>query len=152
LGYRADERLDDSIGPVPVWRHPEGRKAVFVGDLVDRGPRVLDCVRLVRAMCKTGSGLCVPGNHDIKLLRKLMGKNVQLTHGLDKTVAEIDAVPEAVRPAFLQELGEFLDKLVSHYMLDGGGLVVAHAGLKESMQGRGSGAVREFCLFGETTG
>jgi len=41
---------------------------------------------------------------------------------------------------------------VSHYVLDDGKLVVAHAGMKESMQGRGSAAVRDFALFGETTG
>ena len=49
-------------------------------------------------------------------------------------------------------MAKFLDGLVSHYVFDDGKLVVAHAGLKESMQGRGSGAVREFALFGETTG
>ena len=47
---------------------------------------------------------------------------------------------------------KFLDDLVSHYVFDDGKLVVAHAGMKESMQGRGSGAVREFALYGETTG
>ena len=41
--------------------------------------------------------------------------------------------------------------LVSHYVLDDGKLTVAHAGMKEWIQGRGSGAVREFALFGETT-
>jgi len=47
---------------------------------------------------------------------------------------------------------EFLDALVSHYVLDDGRLVVAHAGMKAEMQGRGSGAVRKFALYGETTG
>ena len=41
---------------------------------------------------------------------------------------------------------------MSHSVLDGGKLVVAHAGMKEEMQGRGSGAVRDFALYGETTG
>ncbi len=44
------------------------------------------------------------------------------------------------------------DELVSHYVLDEGKLVVAHAGMKEEMQGRGSGKVRDFALYGETTG
>jgi protein phosphatase len=134
------------------YAHPEGRKAVFVGDLVDRGPRVLDTVRLVKAMVAAGSALCVPGNHDVKLLRKLRGKNVQVTHGLAETLAEIDALPEAVRGPFCEELATFLDGLVSHYVLDGGRLVVAHAGMKAEMQGRGSGRVRDFALYGETTG
>ena len=49
-------------------------------------------------------------------------------------------------------LKAWLDSRISHFVLDGGELVVAHAGLKEEMQGRGSGAVREFALFGDTTG
>jgi protein phosphatase len=46
----------------------------------------------------------------------------------------------------------FLDDLISHYVFDGGRLVVAHAGLVERMHGRSSGRVRAFCLYGETTG
>jgi protein phosphatase len=135
-----------------AYAHPGGRKAVFVGDLVDRGPRIIDTVRLVRNMIVCGSALCVPGNHDMKLMRKLRGKPVQITHGLANSLAEIDALPEAVREPFCKELAEFLDGLVSHYVLDGGKLVVAHAGMKAEMQGRGSGKVREFALYGETTG
>ena len=55
-------------------------------------------------------------------------------------------------PAFTESVRKFLDGLVSHYVLDGGKLVVAHAGMKAEMQGRGSGKVREFALYGETTG
>ena len=53
---------------------------------------------------------------------------------------------------FSRVAAEFIHKLVSHYVLDDGKLVVAHAGMKESMQGRGSGKVRDFALYGETTG
>jgi protein phosphatase len=144
-------------GETPVWgnrtfNHPQGRKPVFVGDLVDRGPRILDSVRLVRNMIHAGSALCVPGNHDMKLMRKLRGKNVQITHGLANSLAEIDALVDDVREPFCKELAEFLDSLVSHYVLDDGKLVIAHAGMKQEMQGRGSGKVREFALYGETTG
>ena len=136
----------------PSFRHPDGRKAVFVGDLVDRGPRVLDTLGIVRGMVTAGSALCVPGNHDMKLLKKLNGRDVKVTHGLAETLAEIDAIPDAERPAYTQSLAAFLDGLVSHYVLDGGKLVVAHAGMKAEMQGRGSGKVRDFALYGETTG
>jgi protein phosphatase len=135
-----------------AYAHPEGRKAIFVGDLVDRGPRILDTVRLVATMVASGSALCVPGNHDMKLLKKVRGKNVQITHGLADTLAEIDAIPDTNRAQFCQELADFLDGLVSHYILDDGKLVVAHAGMKGEMQGRGSGKVRDFALYGETTG
>ena len=124
------------------------RKVIFLGDLVDRGPASPQVLRLVMSMVRDGLALCVPGNHDIKLLRHLNGKNVSATHGLAETLAQL----EAETPAFKEQVRLFLDKLVSHYVLDGGRLVVAHAGLTEEMQGRGSGAVRSFALFGETTG
>ncbi len=130
------------------WQHPEGRKAVFLGDLVDRGPAVLDVVRIVRNMIEAVVALCVPGNHDVKLLRWLRGKNVQVKHGLAQSIAELEALPADERG----RVASFLDGLVSHAVLDEGRLVVAHAGLREEMQGRASGAVREFCLYGETTG
>ena len=148
----ADRNVCSTGKQSPVFIHPAGRKAVFVGDLVDRGPRVLDTLRIVRNMVEAGSGLCVPGNHDMKLLKKLSGRDVQITHGLAQTLAEIDALPDAERGPFCESLAKFLDGLVSHYVLDDGKLVVAHAGMKEEMQGRGSGKVRDFALYGETTG
>ena len=150
LGY---ERVEVETGLYSQsFRHPDGRKAIFLGDLVDRGPRILDTYQLARNMVNMGSALCVPGNHDTKLVRKLRGRNVQIRYGLENTVAEIEALPEAVREPFCAEMADFFYGLVSHYVLDDGKLVVAHAGMKESMQGRGSGKVREFALYGETTG
>ena len=134
-----------------AWHHPAGRKLVFVGDLVDRGPKVPEVVRLVRDSVEFGSALCVPGNHDIKFMRKIWGKDVQITHGLAESLAQFAAYEQHYR-GFTRIAAEFIDSLVSHYVLDDGKLVVAHAGLQEAMHGRGSGAVREFALFGETTG
>ncbi|AYL97753.1 polynucleotide kinase-phosphatase [Mucilaginibacter celer] len=131
-----------------TWAHPEGRKAVFVGDLVDRGPKTPEVLKLVMDMTASGNAYCVPGNHDIKLVRWLNGKNVQVKHGLQETIDQLSLET----PEFRDEVKRFLDNLVSHYVFDGGKLVVAHAGLKENMHGRGSGAVREFCYYGETTG
>ncbi|MCY2932358.1 MAG: polynucleotide kinase-phosphatase [Planctomycetota bacterium] len=153
LGYEPGELPEsDPVWGSRVYRHPQGRKAVFLGDLVDRGPRILDTLRLVRNMVVTGAALCVPGNHDVKLVRKLSGKNVQITHGLAQSLAEFEALPEDVRQPMISRAREFLDSLVSHYVLDEGKLVVAHAGMRQEMQGRGSGKVREFALYGETTG
>jgi len=154
LGYElgGGSTESSSLGGGPFHAHPTGRKAVFLGDLVDRGPRILDTVRIVASMVANGSALCVPGNHDVKLLKKLRGKNVQITHGLAETLDEIDSLPTETRNSFVADLAKFLDGLVSHYVLDDGKLVVAHAGMKAEMQGRGSGRVREFALYGETTG
>ena len=152
LGYAATGKAEFFGDTAPIYAHPDGRRAVFLGDLVDRGPRTLDTLRIVRAMVEAGTALCLPGNHDAKLLRALRGRDVKVNHGLETTLAEIEALPEDRRAGVRRDIAEFLDALVSHYVLDGGNLVVAHAGLKEEMQGRGSRAVREFCLYGETTG
>jgi protein phosphatase len=129
-------------------RHPDGRKVVFLGDLVDRGPDIPGVLRIAMRMVETGNAICVPGNHEMKLLRKLRGRDVQITHGLAESLEQLKREP----PEFVEAAAKFIDGLVSHYVLDGGRLVVAHAGMKASMQGRGSGKVREFALFGETTG
>lgn len=152
LGYRPVSENREGPMAGPVYSHPHGRQAVFLGDIVDRGPAIVGTLKLVYNMVKSGSALCVPGNHDIKFLRKLSGKDVRIVHGLAETMNQIDALPENVREPFILEAKGFIDSLVSHYVLDGGKLVVAHAGLKDEMQGRGSGRVRQFCLFGETTG
>jgi protein phosphatase len=127
---------------------PEGRRALFLGDLVDRGPATPAVLRLVMGMAAEGSALCIPGNHEVKLLRALNGKNVTTTHGLAQSLEQLAAEP----PEFSKEVATFIDGLVGHYVLDDGRLVVAHAGLPEQMQGRASGAVRAVALYGDTTG
>ncbi|MDR1887919.1 MAG: polynucleotide kinase-phosphatase, partial [Zoogloeaceae bacterium] len=141
LGYALNR---EAFSAVP----PRGRKAVFLGDLCDRGPENVKVLRLVMNMVKAGDAHAVIGNHDFKLFKYLKGAKVTPSHGLDATIAELAAEPEAFRA----EVKAFLDALISHYVFDHGKLVVAHAGLKEKLQGRGSGRVREFCMFGETNG
>jgi protein phosphatase len=148
LGYSVEKNSGENSSPAYTVKPPENRKAVFLGDLVDRGPKIPEVLRLVMSMVQAGAALCVPGNHDIKLLRKLRGKDVQITHGLANSLAQL----EKDSPEFRAQVVEFIDGLVSHYVLDDGNLVVAHAGMKEEMQGRGSGKVRDFALYGETTG
>ncbi|MCL1918475.1 MAG: polynucleotide kinase-phosphatase [Peptococcaceae bacterium] len=141
LGYSVNQEICTAVPP-------EGRRAVFLGDLCDRGPHNVEVLRLVMNMVQSGAAYCIAGNHDVKLLRKLRGSNVQLTHGLDKTVDQLSSQSED----FIVTVKTFLDDLISHYVFDSGKLVVAHAGLKEKYQGRGSGRVRSFCLYGDTTG
>ncbi|MGY5033029.1 polynucleotide kinase-phosphatase [Streptomyces sp. 900116325] len=131
--------------------HPEGRTAVFVGDLVDRGPDSPGVLRRVMSMVSAGDALCVPGNHENKLGRYLKGRKVQHTHGLAETIEQLDR-EDAQDPAFREQVREFIDGLVSHYVLDGGKLVVCHAGLPEKYHGRTSGRVRSHALYGDTTG
>jgi protein phosphatase len=134
-----------------VFQPPDGRKAIFVGDLVDRGPKIPEAVRLVKEMVDAGHALCVPGNHDVKFMRAVWAKNVQITHGLDDSLRQFKEYDSSY-DGFSRIAADFINNLISHYVLDDGKLVVAHAGMKEEMQGRGSGKVRDFALYGETTG
>ena len=143
LGYRIEGTRE-----APVVTPPEGRQALFLGDLVDRGPDSPGVLYLAMAMVESGAALCIPGDHEVKLLRKLRGKNAKLTHGLAETMEQLGREPEV----FSQRVATFIDGLISHFVLDQGRLVVAHAGLRESYQGRASGRVRSFCLYGETNG
>lgn len=140
-------RITENDGRIYV-QSLEGRQVIFLGDLVDRGPNIPAVLKLVMEMVAQGQALCVPGNHDLKLVRALKGKQVQITHGLAESLAQLETEPAEFRSRVM----DFLDNLVSHYVLDDGKLVVAHAGMKEEMQGRGSGKVRDFALYGETTG
>ncbi|MDX2680573.1 polynucleotide kinase-phosphatase [Streptomyces soliscabiei] len=128
--------------------HPDGRQAVFVGDLVDRGPDSPAVLRRVMSMVTSGNALCVPGNHENKYGRYLKGRKVQHTHGLAETIEQMETESEEFRA----EVRAFIDGLVSHYVLDGGRLVVCHAGLPEKYHGRTSGRVRSHALYGDTTG
>lgn len=127
---------------------PPGRRVVFVGDLVDRGPRSADVLRIVVEMVRSSAALLVPGNHDVKFLRWLDGQKVAMTHGLDATLRDL----EGESPEFLASVRQLLKSLWSHVWLDGGKLAVAHAGITEPMIGRATPRLRHFCLYGDTTG
>lgn len=127
---------------------PQGRVACFVGDLVDRGPSSNETLALVMSMVNAGTALCVIGNHDDKLRRHLEGRAVTIAHGLAETIAQLAQETADFRQVVLA----FLQQLPYYLQLDGDNLLVAHAGLKESMHGQSGSAVRSFCLYGQTTG
>ncbi|MFD9929458.1 polynucleotide kinase-phosphatase [[Kitasatospora] papulosa] len=151
--HGCSSELDTLLGKLGYENgsHPEGRTAVFVGDLVDRGPDSPGVLRRVMSMVSSGDALCVPGNHENKLGRYLKGRKVQHSHGLAETVEQLER-EDAEHPEFREEVADFIDGLVSHYVLDGGRLVVCHAGLPEKYHGRTSGRVRSHALYGDTTG
>lgn len=144
LGY---ERDGDGM------RHPAGRRAIFVGDLVDRGPGVVQVARLVMRMVAEGQAFCAPGNHDIKLMRALEGRHVYVAHGLQESLDQIAALPdETERANFIRDFVAFIRRIPPYLMLEDGSLVVAHAGLPERYHGRISERIRVLVFYGETTG
>ncbi|MFC9664919.1 metallophosphoesterase [Nocardia sp. NPDC127606] len=145
LGYTLTR--DERGRPVGAT-HPDDRTVVFVGDLVDRGPDTPGVLRLVMGMVAAKTALCVTGNHDHKLMRALDGRNVRIAHGLEQSLSQLADEDLEFRTA----AHAFLGTLPSHYLLDGGKLVVAHAGLPESLHGSTSGRARSFALYGSPTG
>lgn len=145
LGYGIE---DNKVTGKYIITPPEGCMAVFVGDLVDRGPNSPEVLRLVMDMVEQEVALCVSGNHDDKLYRKLSGRNVHVRHGLELTMAQLEYYDKA----FHNRVREFLGNLPHHILLDKGRLVIAHAGLEERLHGRHSKSVRDLCLYGPTTG
>ncbi len=148
LGYAVAERREADGQRRFAVSHPQGRRLVFTGDLNDRGPDSPGVLALVMDAVAAGAALSMKGNHELALLRWLRGGEVSDKHGFDRTVAQLMEEPDA----FKLRLKDFLSSLRSHAMLDGGALVVAHAGVKEAMQGKGSRLVSDFCMFGETSG
>jgi protein phosphatase len=144
MGYK----VENPGSLIPRITAPEGRTAVFVGDFVDRGPDNVRTLLIVMAMVHSGAALAVPGNHDDKLLRALQGAPVKISNGLDHTLQELSAAGEEMQAL----VREFLDGLPSHLVLDGGNLVVAHAGLPQDLHGIDSPLVHEVALFGSPTG
>ena len=144
-------RLGYVRGREGAFAHPAGRRALFLGDLCDRGPRIVDVYRTVMAMVEHGSAICLAGNHDEKLAQFLSGKRTRVTKGVAMTIAELDALGDEA-PAMKERIVNFVAGLSSHYTLDGGKLVVAHGGLIESMHNRHTGETRAFAIYGDTTG
>ena len=148
LGYQIESEPAEDGGT----RHrvtPSGtRRAVFLGDLVDRGPDSPGTLELVMDMVESGAAIAVQGNHDNKLMRALSGRDVQRTHGLAETMEALEKRPEAFR----ERVRTFLGSMASHFVLDGGNLVAAHAGMAEHLQNRAGRDVRDFGLYGDSDG
>lgn len=144
LGYQISVPEKGTIGILA----PEGRRLVFVGDLVDRGPDSPAVLKLVMQIVEQKAGYCVIGNHDDKLMRKLMGRNVSINHGLDVTLEQL----KKEQPHFSVRVRRFFETMPYFLFLDGKNLLIAHAGLAEKYHGQISKKVRDLCLFGPTTG
>jgi protein phosphatase len=138
LGYVEDED----------WHHPDGRMAVYLGDIVDRGPDVPGTITIVSSSVRAGNALFVPGNHDERFTAFLRGGNVDLAWGLEQTVLQIEQLDGDVRTEVVERFLDLYSNAPPYLWLDGGDLVAAHAGIEDSMIGRFDAEVWQFCLVG----
>jgi len=127
---------------------PQNRKTVFVGDLCDRGPEIVDCFKLVMTMVEANMAYCILGNHEAKFLKKLSGRQVQIKNGLEDTLEQF----KSESPKIIQAVKHFMEHLPIQLVLDYGKLVVAHAGLPEHLHGKSSKKVTTHAIYGDVSG
>jgi diadenosine tetraphosphatase ApaH/serine/threonine PP2A family protein phosphatase len=144
LGYKIQMVPFDLINFGYKVHAAEKRTVIFLGDIVDRGPKIKEVLNLVMSMVTDGIAYCISGNHDEKLLRYLKGRNVKVRYGLEQSVEQLKNESKEYKKLVV----EFLEHLPFHIVLNKGKLIVTHAGIKERMIGKLSDEVKEFCLYG----
>lgn len=151
LGY-----VPDAAG---LYRHPEGRTLISVGDVMSRGPKSLDTMRFWKKHCEAGIARMIDSNHGWKIARYLSGRNVTLSHGDENIAAELAQYAreagEAAANELEEELKQFLLSAPSHLVLCREGVrrvVVAHAGIRDEYIGKQSKRIQDFCRYGDTDG
>ncbi|GLB58929.1 bis(5'-nucleosyl)-tetraphosphatase PrpE [Cytobacillus sp. NCCP-133] len=132
--------------------HPHRRKLAFVGDLTDRGPKSLAVIDLVYKLAANDMAFYVPGNHCNKLYRYFLGNKVQITHGLETTLAEYDQLDIKKKTEIRRKFKELYEKAPLYHVLDNKRLIIAHAGIREDYIGKHSSKVKTFVLYGDITG
>lgn len=132
--------------------HKENRKICFVGDITDRGPNSLSMIEVVWKLWKNDDAYYVPGNHCNKLYRYFLGRNVQVTHGLETTVAELNNLSLKKVNHYKRMFIELYESSPIYQIFDDGKLVVAHAGIREDYIGKYNKSVKTFVLYGDITG
>ncbi|WP_100403307.1 bis(5'-nucleosyl)-tetraphosphatase PrpE [Bacillus sp. FJAT-42315] len=143
LGYSWDSEL-------PL--HPKGRVLGFVGDLADRGPASLQVVEVVHDLWEKQLAYYAPGNHCNKLYRWFCGNNVQVTHGLETTVAELEQLDNRDFKRVKKKFMNLYEQSPLYQILDEGQLIIAHAGIREQDIGKFTSKVKTFVLYGDITG
>lgn len=142
LGYVDNQAAQSDIAL------PEDRMLVFLGDLTDRGDDPVSVLRLVMKAVEAGQAVCLRGNHDEKLYKALIGKKVNISPDLQRTLQAIAEEGDE----FKSQVTGFLESLPYQVVLEDGKIVAAHGGMKEEYHGRDSSGMRAFALYGGPTG
>lgn len=132
--------------------HPDGRLLAFVGDLTDRGPKSLKVIESVAELVKKKKAFYAPGNHCNKLYRYFLGNKVQITHGLETTVEEYEALNQEEQQKISGTFQWLYENAPLYHLLDDGQLIVVHAGIREDFIGKHNKRVKDFVLYGDITG
>jgi diadenosine tetraphosphatase ApaH/serine/threonine PP2A family protein phosphatase len=135
-----------------LYQHPVGRKIVFVGDLTDRGPHSIDVIRVVATLVQEGIAYYCPGNHCDKLYRYFLGRNVQITHGLETTVEELKSLSTGEFKSIRNQFMTLVERSPLYHVLDDKKLIIAHAGIRTDLIGKTNKRVKSFVLYGDITG
>ena len=117
-----------------AYRHDHGRRAVFLGDYIDRGPQVRRVLRIVRSMVEEGSALAILGNHEVNALRyhSLDAQGIPLRPHTPKYQAQHQATLDQVALSNPLEWENYLDWFARLSLwMDLGGLRVVHAAWDE---------------------
>ncbi|GAE25320.1 diadenosine tetraphosphatase [Halalkalibacter wakoensis JCM 9140] len=134
------------------YKHSEGRKLAFVGDLTDRGPHSVEVIRTVANLVQEKDAYYCPGNHCDKLYRYFLGRKVQTTHGLETTVEELQQLPTRDYKKVRHQFMTLVEQSPLYQVLDEGKLVIAHAGIRSDLIGQTNKRVKTFVLYGDITG
>ncbi len=146
LGYSLDRGLERINGV------PEDRRLVFLGDFTDRGPEPIKVLRLAMDAVKTGFALSVRGNHEEKILQKL----VKNTPAKEEVMETLDAIRKEGEE-FVSNAIEFIAGL-PYVILCRNTSLIAHAGLKEEFQDietrdfKRLGKIKSLTIYGDITG
>ena len=132
--------------------HSSKRVLGFVGDITDRGPHSLKMIATLWELWKSAGAYYVPGNHCNKLYRYFLGRKVQISHGLETTVAELAALSLKDASHYKKMFIELYEGSPLYQVLDDKKLVIAHAGIKSEDIGKNNKSVKTFVLYGDITG
>ena len=148
LGH--DNLLQPDLPSLPESTLP---RILFVGDLVDRGDRNMDTLFLVYDLCTKGYARMVVGNHDYRFFRWLQGHEVKIAYGLDRTIAEFNAIAPQERNRWREKLVEFFEQLPYAIRFDEGESVMVHAAWRPRMKEETEVArIRYYAIYGPSTG
>ncbi|WP_026699974.1 bis(5'-nucleosyl)-tetraphosphatase PrpE [Salibacterium aidingense] len=135
-----------------IYRHPDHRIPVFIGDLMDRGPDSLAVIELVTEMTEKEAALYIPGNHCDKLYRYFIGRNITISGGLETTLKELEQLSSSAYRSLRRRFMKLYEHSPLYLRLDNDNVVAAHAGIPENLIGHEGKKVRTFVLYGDITG